>query len=55
MEWKEAVSKISSAKNYLELEDIREDILYNKHELDKGEMFLLGEYIQFRKDTLWGK
>ena len=48
MNWKEAVKKIETAKTFKELANVRTEILYGEHELNKSEMFLLGEYIEFR-------
>lgn len=52
MNWKQAIKKIESAKSNKELAEVRNEILYGKNKLDKCEMFLLGEYIEFRKDLL---
>lgn len=53
MNWKESIKKIESAKTNKELEEVRTEILYGEHKLNKTEMFLLGEYIEFRRSYLW--
>lgn len=52
MNWKESIKKIESAKTNKELEEVRTEILYGEHKLNKTEMFLLGEYIEFRRSYL---
>ena len=50
MTYKDYLDKISKAKTLDDLYEIRENILYNERSLEKDEMFLLGEFIQFRTD-----
>ena len=52
MTYKEYLSEISKAKTLDDLLNIREQVLYNERNLEKDEMFLLGEFIEFKKDFL---
>jgi len=52
MDYRKYLDAVTNAESLKELMNIRNIILYEDNDLDKGEMFLLGEFIEFRKDYL---